>query len=482
MRKILILSLFLILGLSMVSSDPQIRDASVDDIELTAGESDSATIDFVYDGDQTAGDFDPAVLNVTVEGDEGEELPAEAFDLSAEVSTQRGGVDYSYGMVCTEKKSNAFDSEWSFAEYYQTTLDSIVESESENVQDYFCFPKNHHEVLPSRSNVESQIEVTFTGNTRLAPNSFDVTYSFHQFDGDPAVDPRGQTDENGTLDFEELGLEVEAASGSNFSAVTYGSLFADNQNPSYERGLKYFRVNSMDVEEFDLEVDYDKEDLESSNLEEPDIHRCILVDGECVWSQQEANVSSDAVELEVSEGLYGLFAPLATEEIESPDDDSTSDDSGGSTNGGSTTISTDNDEAESQNQTEEQTQEGSETETEDGLEEDERPNLDMRVEMPETSQVGEEVTLQAYTNDTLQEGAQVYFNGQLQGETDEFGEYSFTPQSTGEFNVIVDYRQNTDSQQLEIVEDSGLVGSFAQSPLDISGLFSGITELFSGLF
>ena len=289
--------------------------------------------------------------------------------------------------------------------------------------------------------------------------------------------------ENNSVDVEELNLAIEEVpDGTRFSVVGYSSLVVSNPVPGEAdySPVNYFEADPFSDVNGSLVIDH-----ETGETEELHLYGCSIEDASCNWTQLE-QASSPVIYEEASfdYDLYGVFVPEQVVETVEPDDDG--DSGGGGGDGGSVEMFDVNPEegenSSSTNESEPST--GNETgasETRDENRSDEGIE-DVELGLPEDPSPGEEVVVTARSEEGEPVGgADVYVEGSLRGETGENGAYSFRPNSTGEYLVVVDGPE-TESATLEVEGNNAITGQFFQSGTGaIGGLFSGVASFIGGL-
>lgn len=472
--RLTIISIAVLLVSGMAAASPQMNELTVEkNISTVAGTTDTSVVTFRYNGHKSGSALDPLAIGVEI-GDE-QEITSEMFNITSTliVDTEDSSpFSGQYNLRCGGEYSD-IAGDWEISEYYGN---SMYEYNANN--QWFCFPEKTFGVLPVNTNYESELRVNITPHYAMEPKTYDINYTFHSFEGLPDTDPRGKTDENGSLVFEDLGLRIESASGSEFSVVTYSDIFVDSKMPAGEDNkLFYMRINSIDDKPYSIEMNYSQEKVDTEGLEDPRLYRCMIIDDDCIWIDEPNQVSGNgSIEANLTKsGLYGLFSSEKDESENNDNSDSDTDNSdstgsnSGSTSPGSSSSSSSNvviDHSEDDGQDEQESSENQSSEEQNETESEEIPH-NITLEMAERVAPGEPVEVTALVDGESTEGVEIFLNGQLQGTTGEDGTLTFTPRGEGTLSVAAAYDNSFNSSSLEVTEEAaksnGITGAVVES-------------------
>lgn len=481
MKKLLILTLALILGLSTVAAANFTNLDVVENPEMTAGEAGEALVEFTYEGNQFDGYRDPFVLNVSFEG---ESVEGDHFDVEGDLRFDEGGLERTYQLECSSGEE--VGSRMGIGEFYDGKVDQI------NDQSQLCFTEDAITVLPSFRVVDGEVDLDVTPDVRMAPGSYDIQYEFAGWTGLPEFDPVVSTGENGGINesshklLEDRGIRLEADPNINFTVVGYSFINAETERPETEEFvLDYYELRPHQDTSGRIELQYDQERVDSREREDPRLYGCKFEDQDCSWdliAQGEDGL------LETDSGfnytLYGVFTSNVIEE-EVVEDEGDSGGSGGSFDvGGDSSDNSDQDTE--QNQDEENGSEASE------VEEVQLPTSFFEVSYTEP-EVSENVRFDAtnsYSPNSEIESYEWSFGGRGPQAVHSFEQeevnvtLTVTDEEGGEdsYSQVINFEQVETAEEDQQNQTEGLTGGFSQSAFNPMNLIEEVTDFFSGLF
>lgn len=481
MKKLMILSLTLILGLSTVAAADFTNLQIVEDPEMTAGETGEALIEFTYEGNQFDGNRDPFVLNVSFEG---EETRADHFDVDGELRFEEGGNQQVYDLECSS--GGDVDSRQTVGDFYQGKVDQI------NDQSQLCFTEDAITVLPSYSVVDGEVDLNVTPDVRMAPGSYDIQYEFAGWTGLPEFDPVVSTGENGVINgssdelLEDRGIRLEADPNINFTVVSYSYINAETDRPETEEFVRnYYELRPHQDTSGSIELEYNQEQVNSREREDPRLYGCEFEDQDCSWdliAQGEDGVIE--TESQFNYSLYGVFTSnIIEEEVVVDDGSDGSDDSGG---GSSFSVGGDDD-SDEQDQEDENDSEASEVEEVQiptaFFEVDyTEPELSENVQFDASNSYSPNSQIESYDWSFGDRGPQAVHSF----EQDEVNvTLTVTDEEGGEdrYSQVINFEQAESEEETDGQDQAeGLTGGFAQSPFNPMNLFDEIAGFISNIF
>ncbi len=480
MKKLLILSLALILGLSTVAAADFTNLQVVEDPEMVAGETGEALIEFTYEGNQFEGNRDPFVLNVSFEG---EETKGEHFDAEGELRFEEGGLQRSYELECSS--GGSLESRGGVGEFYEGSLDQIGDDS------LYCFTEDAITVLPSFQVVDGEVELDITPDVRTAPGNYNISYSFAGWTGLPEFDPVVNTGEDGVIDesshelLEDQGIRLEAGPNINFAVVGYSYINADTDRPgSEEFVLDYYELRPHQDTSGRIELEYDQERVNSREREDPRLYGCEFEDQDCSWeliTQGEDGVIE--TESQFNYSLYGLFTSNIIEEEVVVDDDSDDSDNSG---GDSFSVGGDDSSDELDQGQEDDDSEAS------AVEEVQLPTAFFEVDYtePETSENVQFDASNSYSPNSEIESYEWSFGGRGPQAVHSFEQeevnvtLTVADEEGGEdsYSQVINFEQAGNSQGNESTSTESLTGGFTQSPFNPMNLVNAVLDFLPDIF
>ncbi|MFP4038488.1 MAG: PKD domain-containing protein [Candidatus Nanohaloarchaea archaeon] len=464
MRKLVVLTLVLILGLGMVSAADYTDLEAVEDPDMVAGETGEALLEFTYEGDHFEGERDPFVLNVSFDGARGEN-----FEVDGELSFEEGGLEKNYSLECTAGERPV--SRGDVGEFYRGKASMLDGSE------VLCFTEDAITVLPSFQVVDGEVDLNVTPDVKMEPGTYDVDYEFAGWTGLPEFDPVVSTGENGVINgsshelLENQGIEIVSESNVDFTVVGYSYINAETDRPgSEEFALEYYEFRPHTDVSGVARLEYDQESIENRQREDPRLYGCSFEEQDCSW-ERIAQGDNGVIEsdLEFKYPLYGVFTSNVIEEDVVTETET------------STVTET---QVVNQTKDEEVNESVNETETV----EVQRPTAFFSVEYTEPDP-RENVRFDAsnsYSPDSEIESYEWSFGDEGPQAVESFEEDEVNVTLTVEDENAEDsYSQVLNFEtaaQEEEPEGSGPVGGFARSPFNPLELWDGIVEFFEGIF